>query len=116
MVLNFDGRKIEIDWQPEGDLPRGEIKLAFLVLQCFESTMPWGGYVRVSRKDSQWQILGEAEKLKIEPKLWDLLSTSDEGGEVPPAHVHFALIAPELARQGRLVGVTISDHSINVTF
>ncbi|GHE95264.1 hypothetical protein GCM10016455_14810 [Aliiroseovarius zhejiangensis] len=57
-----------------------------------------------------------ADKLKLDPDLWALLSTPQGDTDVPPAQVHFALIAPELARQNRTAGVTLSDHSINVEF
>ncbi|MCI2393663.1 histidine phosphotransferase family protein [Aliiroseovarius sediminis] len=111
-----DNRKVEVAWQPAGDQPRGAVKLAFLLLQCFETAMPWGGHVQVRRDGEHWQIRGEAEKLKIDPALWALLSDPQAGHDVPPAQVHFALIAPELARQGREIGVTIAERSISVEF
>lgn len=111
-----DGRKIEVDWHPEGSQPRSAVKLAFLILQCFESAMPWGGRIHVRREGDHWQISGEAEKMKIDPVLWDMLTTPHDTADVPPAQVHFALIAPELARQNRSAGVTISEHSISVEF
>ncbi|WP_432450020.1 histidine phosphotransferase family protein [Aliiroseovarius marinus] len=116
LAPGVDGRKIEVDWQPTGDQPRGGVKLAFLALQCFETAMPWGGHIRVSCDDGHWQVLGEADKLKIDHDLWSLISTPDGSTDVPPAQVHFALMAPELARQGRIAGVTLADHSINVEF
>ncbi|WP_371170967.1 histidine phosphotransferase family protein [Aliiroseovarius sp. 2305UL8-7] len=116
LAPDVDGRKLHINWTPEGDQPRGAVKLAFLALQCFESAMPWGGQLTVTRDANHWRIHGEAEKMKADPTLWHLLSGPQDHTEVPPAQVHFALIAPELARQGRSAGVTLSDHSISVEF
>ena len=116
LTPGVDGRKIDIDWQPTGDQPRTAVKLAFLLLQCFETAMPWGGHIRVARDGDNWQVRGEADKLKVDPALWTLLSDAEPGIDVPPAQVHFALVAPELARQTRTVGVTIADHSITVEF
>ena len=116
LAPGVDGRKIEIDWQPNGDQPRTAVKLAFLLLQCFETAMPWGGQIGVVCDGNHWQIRGEANKLKIEPDLWAMLSTPQPDTDVPPAQVHFALVAPELARQGRTASVTIADHSISVEF
>ncbi|UWQ13031.1 histidine phosphotransferase [Aliiroseovarius sp. M344] len=116
LAPGVDGRKIDIGWQPVEDQPRTAVKLAFLLLQCFESAMPWGGHIQVTRDETHWQIRGEAEKLKVDPDLWGLLSEPQPGIDVPPAQVHFALIAPELGRQGRAAAVTIADHSISVEF
>ncbi|WP_298557969.1 histidine phosphotransferase family protein [uncultured Aliiroseovarius sp.] len=116
LAPGVDGRKIKIDWQPAGDLPRTEVKLAFLALQCFESAMPWGGQLTVSRVDGRWQLTAQGERLNINPDLWGLLSAANPDLEVPPAHVHYALIRPELQRQGRSATVQITDHTIDVTF
>ncbi|MGR3660227.1 MAG: histidine phosphotransferase family protein [Paracoccaceae bacterium] len=37
------GGKIVYDWQPNEDVPRSDVKLVFLLLQCFETAMPRGG-------------------------------------------------------------------------
>ncbi|SPF76312.1 hypothetical protein ALP8811_01315 [Aliiroseovarius pelagivivens] len=111
-----DGRKIAIDWQPTGDLPRTEVKLAFLALQCFESAMPWGGQLSVSCADGRWHMSAHGDRLNIDPDLWALLSTVNPDIDVPPARVHFALIRPELQRQGRSATVQISDQTISLTF
>ncbi|WP_298906365.1 histidine phosphotransferase family protein [uncultured Aliiroseovarius sp.] len=116
LAPGVDGRKTKIDWQPTGDLPRTEVKLAFLALQCFESAMPWGGELAVTRTDGRWQMLAHGERLNINPDLWGLLSEAKPDLEVPPAHVHFALIRPELQRQGRTALVQIADQSISLTF
>ncbi len=116
LAPGVDGRKIEVDWTLEGSQPRACVKLAFLILQCFESAMPWGGRISVRRDGDHWTIRGVADKLKLDPDLWALLITPQGDTDVPPAQVHFALIAPELARQNRTAGVTLSDHSINVEF
>ncbi|PID35195.1 MAG: histidine phosphotransferase [Rhodobacterales bacterium] len=116
LAPGVDGRKIEIDWVLEGDQPRPIAKAIFLILQCFDSAMPWGGRVRVSHDGDHWTIAGEAERLKIDHTLWELLSNPAAEVDLAAAHVHFALVAPELARQGRKLGLTVSDHSISVEF
>ena len=116
LAPGVDGRKIEVNWQPNGNQPRGAVKLAFLILQCFETAMPWGGRIDVGNDGKHWQIRGQADKLKLDAELWNLLTARRGDIDVPPAQVHFALIAPELERQNRTAGVTLSEHSISVEF
>ncbi|MDE9449073.1 histidine phosphotransferase [Aliiroseovarius sp. Z3] len=116
LAPGVDGRKIEVDWRPNGSQPRSAVKLAFLVLQCFETAMPWGGHVDVRFDGEHWRIRGQADKIKLDHELWAMLTTQQGTTDVPPAQVHFALIAPELARQKRSMGVTLSEHSISVEF
>ncbi len=111
-----DTRKVDISWTPTGEQPRGSVKLAFLVLQCMESAMPWGGQIVVNEQDGHWSLWAEAERLNIDPALWALLTDPDGAMDVLPAQVHFALIAPELARQGREAEVHLAEQSINVLF
>lgn len=111
-----DGRKIEIDWALDGDQPRAAVKAIFLILQCFETAMPWGGHVRVSHDGDHWKVAGEAERLKIDHSLWELMSNPAADVDLAAAHVHFALVAPELKRQDRKLGLTVAEHSISVEF
>ncbi len=114
-----DGRKIEIGWTLEGDQPRTAVKVIFLILQCFETAMPWGGgRVKVSHDGDHWKVAGEAERLKVDHGgVWELLSNPAAEVDLAAAQVHFALVGPELARQGgRKLGLTVSEHSISVEF
>ncbi|SMR71898.1 histidine phosphotransferase ChpT [Aliiroseovarius halocynthiae] len=111
-----DGRKIEYDWQPAGDLPRMEVKLAFLALQCFETAMPWGGQVTITRQDGRWTMSARGDRLNVNADLWSLLSTANAEIDVPPAQVHFALIRPELQRQKRAAVVQTTDQTITLSF
>ncbi|WP_300513977.1 histidine phosphotransferase family protein [Aliiroseovarius sp.] len=116
LAPGVDGRKIEIDWTLEGDQPRTAVKLIFLILQCFETAMPWGGQIQVSFDGEHWRVGGVAERLKVDHGVWELLSNPAAEVGLAPAQVHFALVGPELARQGRKLGLTVSDHSISVEF
>ncbi|WP_424943020.1 histidine phosphotransferase family protein [Aliiroseovarius crassostreae] len=111
-----DSRKIDITWNPTGDQPRGQVKLAFLVLQCMETAMPWGGRIVVNEQDGHWSLWAEAERFNADPALWGLLTQPNPDLDVLPAQVHYALVAPELSRQGRQAEVNLSDQSINVLF
>lgn len=108
--------RLAFDWQPKTDLPRQQVKLAFLVLQCFESAMPWGGSVSVATVGDQWALTGEADRMNLKPDLWEILSRPCSAAELEPAEVHFALapIAAEVI--GRQLQVESSDTVARVRF
>lgn len=113
--LTRSGR-LNIDWRGPADLPRREVKLAFLCIQCLETAMAFGGRITVDHFDGRWSLLGEAAKLKLDAKLWDVLSQSADAKDITAAHVHFALIPPEARRQKRRLDVHVTDTEIRITF
>lgn len=116
LATGSDGRRVQIDWQPQGAQPRQGIKLAFLLIQCFESAMPWGGEVSVSRHADSWTLRGRAEKMKMDDDLWALLDQATPPSDLPAAQVHFALVAPELAHQGRRIRIERGGNDIVVSY
>lgn len=112
------GHRLRIDWRAEGDLPRPEVKLAFLLLLCLEHALPWGGQVAITRLDGLWRIGAEAEKLRVAPQLWARLTAAGGAGAEPlgPAEVQFALAPAALKAQHRRLETTLGDTSIVMTF
>lgn len=108
--------RIVTDWQPSGELPRQQVKLAFLLLQCFESAMPWGGLITVSMVGEQWAIHGEASQMKIDADLWEVLSNPAADADLDAANVHFALAPLSAQVIGSQLSVESSKNSIRVRF
>lgn len=107
-----DSRRLRVDWQPSGDIPRPAAKLAVLLIQCLETAMPWGGDIRVSAEGDRWQLSGRADRLQVDPALWDMLTTRAIPADLAPARVHFALAGREARAQGRTIGQSRSDSAI----
>ncbi|MEL6168548.1 MAG: histidine phosphotransferase family protein [Pseudomonadota bacterium] len=110
------GGRLEIDWQPKDDLPRADVKLAFLLLQCLETSMPWGGRITVVIDKAGWHVLGAAEKMKIDPALWDIVIDPNATLELTSAHVHFALVPDAARRAGRSVAIELKDAAVAARF
>lgn len=110
------GGRLVIDWQTPTDLPRREVKLAFLLIQCLESALVYGGRITVERGESRWTLTGQATKMKIDPDMWELLSNPAATVEITAAQVHFALVPDTLARQNRHLSVEIRDTEIKIGF
>lgn len=110
------GSRLVIEWTPEMAQDRTQVKLALLLLMCFETALPWGGRVQVKAIGDQWAISAKADQIKIDPGLWRKLS--DTGDQTPsePANVQFALAGLFAQDLGRNLGVDVSANSVRVRF
>lgn len=107
------GGRLGIDWQGPVDMSRAEVKVVFLLIQCLETAMPFGGRITVAQ-DARWTVTGEAARFRAEPALLDLLAGGT--GDVAPAHVQFVLAPIEAARLGKTVAVQQSDEQLGLSF
>lgn len=110
-----DGRRLEIDWPVDGDLPRTDVKRVFLALMCVESAMPWGGHVAVRAEKGGWQLSVSAERMRIDPDHWRILNGGPVPGDLPANAVHFALLARDLAANGRQIAVERGEAALLLT-
>jgi len=109
------GGRTSYAWTSPADLSRREVRLAFLLLQCVETALAYGGKVQITRDDTGWTILAEAARLKIDPALWEVLTDPRPPVDIGAGQVHFALVPEELARQGRRLVTEIGAASIRLT-
>jgi histidine phosphotransferase ChpT len=112
--LYGDGR-LRVHWAVEGARPRAEVKLALLLLLCLESAMPYGGQVHVSRDAEGWRVHGEAEKLRIEPAVWEALASGAIPADLRPSQVHFGLVHAAAARARRRLYVAVADRAVTLS-
>ncbi len=112
----YRGNRIRVDWRIAEDTRRLDAKLAFLILQCFETALPWGGKVAVTRNGDTWSVFGTGDRIKIDNELWALFNTPSAQAEVSASNVHFALVAPTAASAGRTVRTTVNGNAISVSF
>jgi len=115
------GGRLKLDWSSDTDLDRRDVKLAFLLLQCLESALPYGGTIRAVQNSAAqdgtggWQITAEAARTRADPRYWDMFGPdlgAPQAGEseelpIPASHVQFALAIAEL----RARGLTISREN-----
>jgi hypothetical protein len=59
---NFTNTRTKVDWRVEGALQRADSKLVFLVVQCLENTLPWGGHMTLSRFEGNWKRVARGSK------------------------------------------------------
>jgi histidine phosphotransferase ChpT len=112
--LSRTGRH-RVDWAA-GGAPRMEVKLAFLVILCLESALPWGGDIGVSRTGDGWRIEGVAERLKRDRTLWEALGDPAAPLAVSSADVEFPLARDAAHRLGRAIAIEAGERAIAVSF
>ncbi len=108
------GARVSIDWKASGDIARAEAKLAFLAILCCESALAFGGRISLTAQDGKWQVNARAERLRIQPDLWESLSKPKT--DLAPAQVHFTLFAHEIAQQKRKLVVEMSETEIRISY
>lgn len=110
------GGRLTYFWQVEEDQPRQEVRVAFLIMQCFETAMPIGGDIQVARNDGRWTLTAFSERLVVDPDLWEGLKTGEPRVNFKAAQVQFALLPEKLAAIDRELAVSISEDRITVQF
>ncbi len=110
------GGRVKVAWNCPGPVSRAETKLAFLLIQCLETAMPYGGQIAVSCQDGKWGIHGLAEKLKVMPELWERLTDPSADLDITPAQVQFALAPEMLAKLGRTPDLKVGEREILVSY
>jgi histidine phosphotransferase ChpT len=111
--LGHAGR-ITYAWTSTGDLARREIRLIFLLLLCLETVLPYGGRVEVTQSDTGWTIRAEAQRTKLVPSLWAMLTDLAVQTPVEAAQVQFALVGRDLAQIGRELQTEITATGLTL--
>lgn len=115
------GGRMKVTWDSPADLPRRDVKLAFLALMCVESALIQGGDVAIAMGEAGWSLTARAPRIKQDPALWgglDRGASADAYDDVAAGQVHFPLLALEAARQHRSVLVTggEGDGALSISF
>lgn len=108
--------RITVDWQSPADLPRAEVKLAFLVLLCVEHAIPTGGNIGIRKDENGWRVTAASPRLRHDAPLWDCLSGPVPDGGIEPSQVQFPLAGLALAALSRHASVDVGLTSITVSF
>jgi histidine phosphotransferase ChpT len=102
-------------WDSEGEVSRQSAKAVFLMLQCMETAMPFGGKITVRRIAPGWEITAEAERMNVDDTLWTSLHARNRL-PVSAAQVQFALLPLTLADMGKILSLKFSPGRIVARF
>jgi len=108
--------RVQYDWNSENSLPRAEVKLAFLLIQCFESAMGFGGTVKVRQGPDGWRLACTADKMTIDPQKWEMLISPARNTDLSPSDVHFALVPDAAQQANRTLKTDLREGTIALSF
>ena len=110
------GGRLSVDWQSPNDVSRREVKLVFLLIQCLETAMPYGGRIAVEMADGRWSLVAQSQKLRVNPDLWEVLSNPAAPADIGASQVHFLLVPVECSRQHLRLTADIREAEIRLSF
>lgn len=108
--------RFEYDWQLQGDQPRNEVRIAFLLLQCFETALPAGGDVTIGNDDKTWTLVAKGARLQFDAALWESITKPRLGYTHTAAQVQFALLPEVLRESHREIAISCNEEQIKVKF
>ncbi len=110
------GSRVRVEWDSDENLLRQQVKLAFLLIQCFETALPYGGTINVKQGQAGWSLHCSAEKINIDPSIWEMLVSTDIEKNISPAEVHFALVPDTAKSAGSNLQTDLRDNAVTLTF
>lgn len=106
------GARISYKWDPASDIPRQEVRLLFLLCQCLESSLPYGGVIRIEETPNGFRLTGLSEKVKMAPESWGLLQNQVPEKPVGASEVQFALAGQILTEARRGLSITETETGV----
>ncbi len=114
-IMSQSGR-INYIWDVAGEQAKQDVRIAFLLFQCFETAMPFGGSITVTQPDGRFQVRAEAERLKVDTRLWETLRSTAGALEISPSQVQFALLPALLDEANRALDMQITEQDLTATY
>lgn len=92
--------RFRLDWGITEPLGSGDLRLLALLVLCLQSALAWGGHVRVTSAGRMLQLHAQADRIRWDANLWDLLVNPVENVGISARDVHFPVAGQVLARRG----------------
>ena len=109
------GGRTAVRWLCPEEVPRIEARLAFLLLMCVETALPFGGQIDVERTAQGWHIAAQTSRIRDLGALWDGLSGRAPLPHLGPPQVHFALAVETARTLGRPITVDVGTEHLTLT-
>ncbi|MFW5641172.1 MAG: histidine phosphotransferase family protein [Roseicyclus sp.] len=110
--------RIAARWLPEDDLPRRQVRLAYLMLMCVETALPMGGDVALSmERGGRWLVAARADRIAMDEALWSVLrfGPGSAGRPLWPAEVQFMALHDAAERMGVTLNYVKEDGGLRLS-
>lgn len=109
------GERLKVVYGPLDAQPRWAVRMAFLAVQCLETSLPYGGRIEIACTDGNWDITGHSTKQSVDASLWGLLK-GQEVDDLAPAHVQFALLPAVASDAQRALQTETTAEAVSIRF
>jgi histidine phosphotransferase ChpT len=114
----YDGSRIGPTWRPQDDMPRRQVKLAYLMMLCAETALPMGGEVTLSMEPGgQWSLAARADRIAVEEGalVGPALRPRRAGPPARPAEVQFLALHDTAEAMARTLNFVHDEASLRLT-
>ncbi|MDT8327052.1 MAG: histidine phosphotransferase family protein [Roseovarius sp.] len=108
--------RIALDYGLSGAVAQPIAQVVALSLLCAEQTIPFGGTLKVTRQEAQFEVNAKGARLQVNDLLWNSLGAMAPAPEVTPAQVQFLLLPERLAAIGRTPRVEHGETELRLRF
>ena len=110
------GGRNSFHWDITGDQPRHLVRMALLLLLCFETALPLGGEITVTTIGDSWNFAAKSKRVTIDPDLWDGMQGQPNTHRLTAAQVQFALLPLALAEAERSLTYRADATTLSAQF
>ncbi|KJZ20216.1 histidine phosphotransferase family protein [Loktanella sp. S4079] len=111
-----EGGRNKINWQVAGDQQRRCVRLALLVVLCFESALPMGGEITIVLNGDTWEFTANARRINFDEALWNNVQMPRNDQQHTAAQVQFALLPQALAEADRTLRFHATETTLTAQF
>jgi histidine phosphotransferase ChpT len=109
----FADRRVKPSWEIVGDTPRATAKLLFLLIQCLETGLPYGGNIAISSTNDGWIVTGTG-RTKTDSAAWQAFVQGHASTEVYSGNIQFQLASLVATQLNFSLIIQIDDSQISV--
>jgi histidine phosphotransferase ChpT len=114
----WQGGRFQLSWGIAGDLPRRQVKIAYLMLLCAETALPMGGAVTLVQDGAgHLRLDAKAPRVVVDPGLWSVLHFGMKAAERPlrPAEAQFAALYATATAVELSINYVARDDGLTLT-
>lgn len=114
----FASSRIRVEWRPRDDMPRRQVKLAYLMMLCAETALPMGGPVTLSMEPGgRWSLAASADRIAVQETLWSVLrfGPGAVGRPLRPSEVQFLALHDTAEAMGRTLNYVHDETTLRLT-
>ena len=112
LVQYFTDKRVHPSWEIVGDTPRNIAKLLFLLIQCVETGLPYGGNISIGTTNDGWMIAGTG-RTKTDSTAWQAFLQGQSSEDIYSGDIQFQLASLQATNLGFPLVIQVDDNLIS---